>query len=98
MRKSKRKGTLRSSFVSSALLARFALAFAGSLTTTACGPHAHIPTRPSTVPAAVDSTGPGALLARRLAPVLYIQRDEAFPLSRVVAVLDPDRPIIAYHL
>jgi hypothetical protein len=38
------------------------------------------------------------MLARRLAPVLYLQRDETFPLARVVAVLHPSRPIIAYHL
>jgi hypothetical protein len=30
--------------------------------------------------------------------VLYVQRDEPFPLLRVVAVLNRDRPIIAYHL
>jgi hypothetical protein len=29
---------------------------------------------------------------------LYVQRDEWFPLQRVVAVLHPNRPIIAYHL
>jgi len=40
----------------------------------------------------------GALLARSLAPVLYIQRDETFPLSRVVAVVHPTRRIVAYHL
>ncbi|MDB4906977.1 MAG: hypothetical protein JWO05_1761 [Gemmatimonadetes bacterium] len=33
-----------------------------------------------------------------LAPVLYLQRDEWFPLERVVAVVHPTRPIIAYHL
>ncbi len=38
------------------------------------------------------------MLARSLAPVLYLQRDERFPLSRVVAVIHPTRPIIAYHL
>jgi len=38
------------------------------------------------------------MLARSLAPVLYLQRDERFPLSRAVAVLHPSRPIIAYHL
>ena len=37
-------------------------------------------------------------LARGLAPTLYLQRDETFPLSRVVAVVNPIRPIIAYHL
>jgi hypothetical protein len=39
-----------------------------------------------------------AVLARSLAPILYIQRDEFFPLKRVVAVVHPTRRIIAYHL
>ncbi len=30
--------------------------------------------------------------------MLYVQRDEWFPLERIVAVVNPDRPIIAYHL
>ncbi|HZK78341.1 MAG TPA: hypothetical protein VFC35_05485 [Gemmatimonadaceae bacterium] len=30
--------------------------------------------------------------------MLYIQRDETFPLSRVVAVVHPTKRIIAYHL
>jgi hypothetical protein len=30
--------------------------------------------------------------------VLYIQRDESFPLERIVAVVHPTRRIIAYHL
>lgn len=38
------------------------------------------------------------MLARALAPLLYIQRDEWFPLERVVAVIHPTRRIIAYHL
>jgi hypothetical protein len=33
-----------------------------------------------------------------LAPVLYVQRDEYFPLERVVAILHPNRPVIAYVL
>jgi hypothetical protein len=37
-------------------------------------------------------------LARSLAPTLYVQRDEWFPLDRVVAVVNPHRPIIGYHL
>src|SRR3984893_8717776 len=37
-------------------------------------------------------------LARSLAPNLYLQRDEPFPLDRVAAVVNPARPIIAYHL
>lgn len=38
------------------------------------------------------------MLASALAPVLYVQRDEWFPLERVVAVIHPTRPVIAYHL
>jgi hypothetical protein len=38
------------------------------------------------------------MLARALAPLLYVQRDEWFPLERVVAVLHPSRNVIAYHL
>jgi hypothetical protein len=65
---------------------------------TACGPHAHIPLRPANLPGALSPTDSGAVLARRLAPVLYLQRDETFPLERVVAVLHPTKPLIAYHL
>ncbi|MDB4899281.1 MAG: hypothetical protein JWN53_1089 [Gemmatimonadetes bacterium] len=64
----------------------------------ACGPHAHIPPRPVMVPAALSDSDSGARLARTLAPLLYLQRDEWFPLDRAVAVLHPIRPIIAYHL
>jgi hypothetical protein len=64
----------------------------------ACGPHAHIPPRPAVVPNALSPTDSGARLARALAPLLYLQRDEWFPLERAVAVLHPTRPIIAYHL
>jgi hypothetical protein len=65
---------------------------------TACGPRAHIPLRPANLPDALAATDSGAILARRLAPVLYLQRDETFPLERVVAVLHPVRRVIAYHL
>ena len=65
---------------------------------TGCGPHAHIPQRPVPVPDAVAAADGQARLARALAPVLYLQRDEWFPLARVVAVVHPTRPIIAYHL
>jgi hypothetical protein len=64
----------------------------------ACGPRAHIPLRPANLPGALPPTDSGAVLARRLAPVLYLQPDESFPLERVVAVVHPSRPIIAYHL
>jgi hypothetical protein len=43
-------------------------------------------------------TGRVARLARSIAPVLYLQRDEWFPLSRAVAVVHPQRRVIAYHL
>ncbi|MDO8501662.1 MAG: hypothetical protein Q7S20_07445 [Gemmatimonadaceae bacterium] len=39
-----------------------------------------------------------AMMARSLAPVLYLQRDERFLLSRVVAVVHPTKSVIAYHL
>ena len=61
---------------------------------TACGPRAHIPLRPANLLDALAPTDHGAILA----PVLYLQRDETFPLERVVAVLHPTRPVIAYHL
>lgn len=63
-----------------------------------CGPHAHIPPRPVLVPGALGASDSAAALARELAPLLYIQRDEWFPLERVVAVVHPTRRIIAYHL
>ena len=64
----------------------------------ACGPRARIPPRPATVPSAVDASDQDAQTARALAPVLYLQRDEKFQLSRVVAVVHPQRRLIAYHL
>ena len=63
-----------------------------------CGPHAHIPVRPVNLRGALGPADSGAMLARSLAPVLYLQRDERFPLSRVVAVLHPTKRVIAYHL
>ena len=67
-------------------------------TSTGCGPRAHIPMRPIDLQGALARSDSGAILARSLAPVLYLQRDERFPLSRVVAVVHPTKPIIAYHL
>jgi hypothetical protein len=64
----------------------------------ACGPRAHIPDRPVPLPAALEQTDPAYQLAHTLAPLLYLQRDEWFPLRRAVAVVHPTRPIIAYHL
>ena len=66
------------------------------LVAAACGPRAHIPPRPS--PVAVAASEAQARTARELAPVLYLQRDERFELARVVAVVHPERPIVAYHL
>lgn len=63
-----------------------------------CGPHARVPIRPETLASALAPTDSGSVLARRLAPILYLQLDETFPLERVVAVLHPRRRIIAYHL
>jgi len=70
---------------------------AACLCLAACGPRAHIPPRPVTVAGALPDTDSAALLARALAPVLYVQHDEWFPLERVVAVVHPSRPVIAYH-
>lgn len=65
----------------------------------ACGPHAHIPPRGAVPIPGVAAPGDSVdRLARRLSPVLYLQHDETFPLSRVVAVVHPTRPIISYHL
>lgn len=63
----------------------------------ACGPRARIPPSPEVplAPGTADSVG---ALARSLAPVLFLQRDEWFALERVGAVAHPTRRIIAYHL
>jgi hypothetical protein len=50
------------------------------------------------VAGALSETDSNARLAHTLAPLLYRQRDEWFPLDRAVAVVHPSRPIIAYHL
>lgn len=50
------------------------------------------------MPGSLVAADSGAILARELAPLLYLQRDEWFPLERVVAVLHPTRRVIAYHL
>ena len=47
-----------------------------------------------TIPGALEATDSGAVLA----PLLYAQRDEWFPLERIVAVVHPTRRVIAYHL
>lgn len=63
-----------------------------------CGPHAHIPLRPVELPGALAASDTDVMLARTLAPVLYLQRDEWFPLSRAVAVVHPSKRLISYHL
>jgi hypothetical protein len=63
-----------------------------------CGPTAHIPPRPSIVRSELSRDNPASHVARALAPVLYLQRDEWFRLERVVAVIHPNRPIIGYYL
>ena len=70
----------------------------GLFTLTACGPHAHIPQGPLPSFGALPASDSSAALARSLAPVLYVQRDEWFALERTVAVVNPSLPIIAYHL
>jgi hypothetical protein len=57
---------------------------------------ATIPLTGDELPGAADSAQ--VALARALAPVLYLHRDEPFPLSRVVAVVHPERRVVAYHL
>ena len=74
------------------------MALVGLCLGSACGPQAHLPRRPVSVSGAVDPADDTARLAHALAPVLYIQRDEMFPLNRAVAVVHPTRRIIAYHL
>jgi hypothetical protein len=73
-----------------------AIALVASLA--ACGPRTHFPPLPPALPDSVASDDSAAVLARDLAPVLYLQRDESFPLERTVAVLHPSRRVIAYYL
>lgn len=66
-----------------------------------CGPRAHIPpvpANPHVFDGALTASHPLHVLARSLAPVLFLQRDEWFPLERVVAVVHPHERIIGYHL
>ena len=75
-----------------------ALAVGLLATSTGCGPRLRLPPLLSPPPGSLAPEDAGATLARQLAPVLYLHPDESFPLVRVVAVLHPTRPIIAYHL
>ena len=63
-----------------------------------CAPALHLPPEPLAVPGQLAPSDSAYALAERLAPMLYVQRDEPFSLLRVVAVVHPSRPIIAYHL
>lgn len=74
------------------------LSFAALALFAACGPHAHIPPVPISLGLSLAPLDSGAVLARSLAPVLYVTPDEKFPLMRVVAVLHPSQRIIAYNL
>lgn len=75
-----------------------ALAIFAPLGATGCGPHARVPATPVPVPAALTASDSQVRTARNLAPTLYLQRDERFRLLRVVAVVHPTRPVVAYHL
>ncbi len=77
---------------------RFIIFSCGLFALVGCGPRAHIPQGPLPEIGALPGSDSTAQLARSLAPVLYIQRDEWFALERVVAVVNPTRPVIAYHL
>jgi hypothetical protein len=74
----------------------FIPAFMSLTAVVGCGRRVTLPPVPVQLPHAADSAY--AALARQLAPVLYVQRDEPFALRRVVAVLHPTRSVIAYHL
>jgi hypothetical protein len=93
-----RNAVLRTKRLSRAVL--LAAGLAGALG--GCGPRAAIPTRPRALPAALPgllpADHPAARLSTALAPVLYLQADESFQLSRSVAVVHPDSQVIAYHL
>jgi hypothetical protein len=56
-----------------------------------------MPPMPATSQTA-DASDSVAALARSLAPVLFLQRDEWFALERVAAIVHPQRRVIAYHL
>jgi hypothetical protein len=63
-----------------------------------CLPRLHLPDVGPTIPGWQNPADSASQLARLLAPVLYIQRDEPFPLLRTVAVVHPTRHIVAYYL
>jgi hypothetical protein len=46
----------------------------------------------------VETADSGATLARALTPLLYVQRDEWFPLDRIIAVLHQTQRLVALPL
>lgn len=84
------------SFFRSARLA--AALVVATVSLSACGPRAHIPSRPTPSAMGLPAAAPLAQLARALAPVLYRNASESFPLSRAVAVVHPQRRVVAFHL
>ena len=69
-----------------------------ALSLTGCVPPARLPALSLSPPGSLSPADSAAALAMRLAPTLFVQRDEPFPLLRVAAVVHPTRRIIAYHL
>jgi len=63
-----------------------------------CLSRLHLPPAGAQVPGWVSPGDSAAQIAQALAPVLYVQRDEPFPLLRTVAVINPSRPIVGYYL
>ena len=81
-----------------ALESAFCLSAFLCLALTACGPRTHFPALPPVLPDSLTKDDTSAILARELAPILYLQRDESFPLERTVAVVHPTRRVIAYFV
>jgi len=75
----------------------FAL-FVLALILSACGPRLRVPALDAALTGIAPAPDSVVESARSLAPTLYLQPDETFPLLRVVAVQHPTRRIIAYHL
>lgn len=72
------------------------LIVASLVTLGGCSRGAYAPPVPNPTTFGTDSSS--WALAKSLAPVLYLQRDEPFPLDRVAAIVHPTEPVIAYHL
>jgi hypothetical protein len=67
-------------------------------TASACVPRVTLPDLSSSELARYAASDSARAIAVALAPVLYVQHDEPFPLLRVAAVVHPTRPLVAYHL